>query len=110
MGQSIGGCSNFTGYGNFIMRINDIYAYISIMKARLNITVDERLLNNAKHYAAKNNTSLSQLIELYFESLTRPVRRKNIIQLVDELPKPKIDLPKDLKQAYHEDQKGKYGF
>jgi hypothetical protein len=68
------------------------------------------LLNIAKQYAAKNDTSLSQLIELYFESLTRPVRRKNIIQLVDELPKRKIDLPKDLKQTYYEDQKGKYGF
>lgn len=80
------------------------------MKARLNITVDERLLNNAKYYAAKNDTSLSQLIELYFESLTRPARKKNIIQLVDELPKPKIDLPKDLTKSYYEDQKGKYGF
>jgi hypothetical protein len=68
------------------------------------------LLNIAKQYAAKNDTSLSQLIELYFESLTRPVRRKTIIQLVDELPKRKIDLPKDLKQTYYEDQKGKYGF
>jgi hypothetical protein len=92
------------------MRINVYYAYICVMKARLNITIEERLLNNAKHYAAKNDTSLSQLIELYFESLTRPSRRKNIIQLVEELPKPKIDLSKDLKQAYHEDQKGKYGF
>jgi hypothetical protein len=88
------------------MRIIKYYAHISIMKARLNITIDERLLNNAMHYAAKNDTSLSQLIELYFESLTRPAGRKNIIQLVDELPKPKIDLPKDLKQAYYKDQKG----
>jgi predicted MPP superfamily phosphohydrolase len=92
------------------MRMNEYYAYISIMKARLNITVDEHLLNNAKHYAAKNDTSLSQLIELYFESLTRPARRKNIIQLIDKLPKPKIDLTKDMKQAYYEDQKEKYGF
>jgi hypothetical protein len=80
------------------------------MKTRLNITVDENLLNNAKRYAAKNETSLSQLIEFYFKSLTRPTRRKNIIQLIDKLPKPKIDLPKDLKQAYYEDQKEKYGF
>ena len=80
------------------------------MKTRLNITVEEDLLNNAKRYAAKNETSLSQLIELYFKNLTRPARRKNIIQLVDKLPKPKIDLPKNLKKAYYEDQKGKYGF
>lgn len=80
------------------------------MKARLNITVDEHLLNNAKNYAAKNATSLSQLIELYFESLTRPTRKKNIIQLIEELPKPKIDPNLDLNKSYYEDQKEKYGF
>ena len=91
------------------MRINRFYAYICTMKARLNITVDEHLLNSAKRYAAKSETSLSQLIELYFKSLTRPARKKNIIQLIDKLPKPKIDTTTDLKQAYYEDQKSKYG-
>lgn len=80
------------------------------MKARLNITVDKHLLSSAKKYADKNDTSLSQLIELYFESLTRPARRKNIIQLIEELPKTKIDARKNLKQSYYEDQKTKYGF
>lgn len=42
------------------------------MKARLNIIVDEQLVNNAKHDAAKNDTLLYQLIERCFESLTRP--------------------------------------
>jgi len=92
------------------MRINKKYAYIGAMKTRLNITVEEDLLNNAKRYAAKKQTSLSQLIELYFKSLTRPAQRKNIIQLIDKLPKPKLNLSKDLKEAYYEDQKGKYGF
>ncbi len=80
------------------------------MKARLKITDDEQLLNKAKHYFARNDTSLSQLIVHFFERLTRPARRKNIIQFVDRLPKPKIDLTKDLKQAYYKEQKEKYGF
>jgi hypothetical protein len=92
------------------MRINKKYAYISDMKTRLNITVEDALLNNAKRYAAKKATSLSQLVELYFKSLTRPSHKKNVIQLIDKLPKPKIDLPKDLTKGYYEDQKGKYGF
>lgn len=91
------------------MRINSFYAYLWIMKARLNITIDESLLSSVKRYAAKKETSVSQLIELYFKSLTRPTRKKNVIQLVDKLPKPKIDIKKDLKQAYYEDQKSKYG-
>ena len=92
------------------MRINTYYAFIRIMKTRLNITIDKKLLSNAKRYAAKNETSLSQLIEFYFKNLIRPARRKNIIQLIDKLPKPKIDLTKDLKQAYYQDQKEKHGF
>ena len=92
------------------MRMNKIYAYIRPMKTRLNITVEDALLNNAKRYAAKKGTSLSQLIELYLKNLTRPARSKNIIQLVDSLPKSKIDLPQNLKERYFEDQKEKYGF
>ena len=80
------------------------------MKTRLNITVDESLLKSAKLYASNKGTSLSQLIEEYLKSLMRPKRKKNIIQLVDKLPKPKIDAGKDLKKTYYEDKKGKYGF
>ena len=80
------------------------------MKTRLNITVEKKLLNEAKQYAEKHNTSLSQLIEQYFQVLLRPARKKNIIQLVDELPKPKINLPEDPKADYYKEQKAKYGF
>jgi hypothetical protein len=80
------------------------------MKARLNITIDHSSLKNAKRYAEKNNTSLSQLIEYYFNSLSRPAKKKNIIQLIEKLPKPKLQLPKDLKEAYYEDQRKKHGF
>jgi hypothetical protein len=80
------------------------------MKTRLNITIEDDLLNNAKRYAEKNQTSLSQLIEHYFKSLARSAHKKNVIQLIEKLPKPEIDLPKDLKESYYQNQKEKYGF
>ncbi len=88
------------------MQIN---AYLYPMKSRLNITVDEEILDNAKRYAARKKISLSELIEQYFKTLTTS-RRKTIIQLVEELKKPTIDSKADLKEAYYEDQKKKYSF
>lgn len=79
------------------------------MKARLDISVDKDLLNSAERYVAQKGISISQLIESYFRSLRRPARRQNIIQLMDELPKPQIDTTKNLKQAYYEDQNSKKG-
>lgn len=81
------------------------------MKDRLNITVDPVLLEQAKRYASKRNTSISQLVEMYFRSLTRPGRKKTVIDLLRELPKPKGKVPGgDLKKAYYGSQKKKYGF
>lgn len=80
------------------------------MKNRLNITIDDTLVEQAKRYAAKHQTSLSQLVEQYFKSLTRPARKKNILDLVSELPAPKLKIAGDLKVNYFEKQKKKYGF
>jgi hypothetical protein len=92
------------------MRINENNAYIRIMKSRLNITIDEKLLTGARRYADRHHTSLSRLVEGYFEKIARPGRGKNIIDLVESLPKPKIDSGLDLKKQYYEGQKKKYGF
>jgi len=80
------------------------------MKSRLNITVDDMLTKKAKRYASRHNTSISQLVEEYFKTLTRPSRDKTIIQLVEQLPKPRLNVDIDLKAAYYEDQKSKHGF
>lgn len=80
------------------------------MKNRLNITIENDLLVQAKQYARKHDTSLSQLIEQYFKSLNRPGPSENIIEMVERLPKPKISAKSNLKKNYYEDQKGKYGF
>jgi Family of unknown function (DUF6364) len=79
------------------------------MKSRLNITIDEKLLTGAKRYAERHRTSISQLVEAYFKRIAGP-GRKNIIDLVESLPKPGIDDRKDLKKQYYEEQKKKYGF
>ena len=80
------------------------------MKNRLNITIDEALLEEAKKYANKQQTSLSQLVEDYFKKLASP-RRKNILDLMEEMPKPKRNLPQgELKNLYYESRKKKYGF
>lgn len=91
------------------MRINENYAYICSMKTRLNITIDNDLLNKAKIYAEKNSVSLSQLIESFLYSVTKPVSKNSIIQLIDNLPAHSIDSSKDLKKGYYEDQRIKYG-
>jgi hypothetical protein len=58
------------------------------MKERLNLTIDAALLEAIKRYAAKRQMSVSELVENYFEKVTKPVQRKNILDLVDELGEP----------------------
>ncbi len=79
------------------------------MKSRLNITIDEKLLTGAKRYANRHRTSISQLVEEYFKRIMGP-GRKNIIDLIESLPKSHIDSGENLKKKYFEDQKKKYGF
>jgi len=80
------------------------------MKERLNLTIDGGLLNAIKNYAASKQTSVSELVENYFKAVTRPARRKNIIDLVDKLPKPAIDEGADLIELFYKEQGEKYGF
>lgn len=80
------------------------------MKSKLNITVDQVLMEHAKRYAANHQTSVSQLVEQYFKSLITPPKR-NILELMKELPKPKGKaLEGDIRKQYYESRKKKYGF
>jgi hypothetical protein len=58
------------------------------MKERLNLTIDGELLDAMKAYAAGKQMSVSELVENYFRSVTRPVQRRNILDLVDGLEMP----------------------
>lgn len=81
------------------------------MKARLNLTIDNTLLENMKGYALKRQTSISELVENYFKTVTRPAKRKNIITMVEKLEKPSVvDVKADLKELYYQDKAKKYGF
>jgi hypothetical protein len=80
------------------------------MKERLNLTIDGALLEAIKAYALKRGISVSEMVEDHFRTVTRPVRRKNILDLVDQLKKPAIDAQADLKDLFYKEQGEKYGF
>jgi len=80
------------------------------MKSKLNLTIEDTLLAKIKRYAASRKTSVSELVESYFNSITKTSRKPNIVELMDSIEKPRLDLPEDLKKAYYEEQKEKYGF
>ncbi|GAO43186.1 DUF6364 family protein [Flavihumibacter petaseus] len=92
------------------MRIFTEYAYLWELKVRLNITVDEVLLEAIKSYAAIKGVSVSELVENHFRTVARPSRRKNILQLVDKLERPDIAPKADLKDLFYQEQSEKYGF
>jgi hypothetical protein len=80
------------------------------MKARLNLTIDTALLEEIKAYANRKQTSVSELVEYYFKSVTMRGKRKNILDLIERMEKPAIDPSADLKELYYTEQSGKYGF
>ena len=96
------------------MRRNSFYTYfcsvlaINTMKARLNLTIDQSLLEDVKQYATLKNTSVSELVEEYFKVIIQP-KKKSFVELIKELPKPKIDENFDWKEEYYKDKMKKYG-
>ena len=73
------------------------------MKSTIQITLDKNLLDKVKIYAASKNCSVSDLVENYLTSITKISKppkkhnRKNIIDLVEELPKPNFEIDSNLK-------------
>ncbi|SHM98477.1 hypothetical protein SAMN04488057_10557 [Cyclobacterium lianum] len=69
------------------------------MKNRLNLTVNNDLIQKMKKYADLKQTSLSQIVEAHFEELlNRPTilhEDKSLLEYVKTLPKSKVDYPKD---------------
>ena len=80
------------------------------MKARLNLTIEESILTQIKAYAAEKKVSVSELVEQYFSQIAKPVRKSNLIELIESLPKPEISEDVDLIKQYFEDKASKYGF
>ncbi len=81
------------------------------MKARLNLTIDERLLISVKKFAQKNDTNVSELVEQFFKKILAPtpVKKTTIIDMVEKLEKPYISPDTDLKALYYKEQGRKHG-
>lgn len=94
------------------MRIVYKYTHIGAMKTRLNITVEQHLLEKVKSYAISQQVSISSLIEDYFEKIIRTnTKKNNLLDMVDKL-EPASNMVADSysKENFYEDQKAKYGF
>jgi len=67
------------------------------MDKKLTLSLNHRVIEKAKHYAKQHGTSLSKMIEAYFDSLTKEEEDKEEIEittLVESLCGV-IDLPED---------------
>ncbi|WP_288371908.1 DUF6364 family protein [uncultured Algoriphagus sp.] len=84
------------------------------MKKRLNITIDEKLLEKIKQYAAKEETSISSLVEEHFEKLvsrkTGLLEGMSLVEYMRSLPK--FDFPEDFdyKEEYYKAKAKKLGY
>ena len=72
------------------------------MKARLNLTIDDQLIERVKVYAEAQETSVSEIVEQYFIQLTSVKKTKNIVDLISQLDKPQILETLNLKEAYYQ--------
>jgi len=73
------------------------------MKTRVNLTIEEDILRNAKIYAERHDTSISELTQEYLKNIVNTKKRRTILDIVDELPKADIPADADLKKLYYED-------
>lgn len=71
------------------------------MKAKLNITIEENLLQSVKAYSDKYKISISSIVEDYFAKITKQGKRKNIIEIVKKLPASNIPGNRNLKEEYY---------
>jgi hypothetical protein len=72
------------------------------VKARLNLTIDDQLIERVKVYAEAQETSVSEIVEQYFIQLTSVKKTKNIVDLISQLDKPQIPETLNLKEAYYQ--------
>ena len=79
------------------------------MDAKLTLKLDNSIIEQAKTYAKKKNTSISKLVESYLDLLATPQDTQEITPLVKSLSGV-IDLPKnyDNKKDYKKHVVNKY--
>lgn len=65
------------------------------MDKKLTLSLDKRIIEEAKVYAKSNNISLSKLIESYLNSLTKRTRNQSEITPLVESLSGVVELPDD---------------
>ncbi len=79
------------------------------MKTKVNLTIENDVLLNAKKYASKINESLSGLVENYLRSLEKSKNIKSFVEYVENLEVPSIAADFDFKKEYYLNKSEKYG-
>lgn len=97
------------------MRIIKIYAHIRIMKARVNLTIEQDILEKAKNYAAKIGASVSELVEDYLKKIITEQKepkeiKTKLFEMVENLPKVEYPENYDFKEEFYKEKMKKYGF
>jgi hypothetical protein len=80
------------------------------MKTRVNLTIEDSVLQATKRYAEKRGTSVSEIVEEYLKGITRSHNKINVIDLIESLPPSKINTEIDWKEEYYKENAKKYGF
>ena len=77
------------------------------MDTKLTLKLDPDIINRAKNYAAKHGTSLSAMVENYFESLTAKKKKKYLSDELAGCIKNQSHLSdEDIKDMYLKDKYG----
>ncbi|MBC6367383.1 hypothetical protein CLV31_1152 [Algoriphagus aquaeductus] len=86
------------------------------MKKKLNITIEEKLLEKIKAYAESKDRSVSDLVQEHFETLLKPrpplPNGMTLVEYMKSLPKSKVEFPEgiDWKEEYYRAKAKKWGY
>jgi hypothetical protein len=86
------------------------------MKKKLNITIEENLLEKIKAYAESKDRSVSDLVQEHFETLVKPrptlPNGMTLVEYMKSLPKSKVEFPEgmDWKDEYYRAKAKKWGY
>lgn len=76
------------------------------MKKRINLTINEELIDRMKSYADLRETSISNIVEEHFQKLLAPQLQRpkiSLLEFVKHLPKSETEYPRnfDFKKEYY---------
>lgn len=84
------------------------------MKKKLNLTIEENLLDKIKQYAEQHETSVSNLVPEHFKTLIKPPATlpngMTLVEYMKSLPKSKMEFPDGMnwKDEYYKAKAKKY--